>query len=88
MENFLLQEIKRRPTVQDLRVYLYLLVNNQELRFPLKVQLVTLYQKTGRLDDALQYCFELVESEFWRDSRKWHSCVVELCEIYQVRVVL
>ena len=57
--------------------------------FYLQVQLVTLYKQTGRVDHAIQYCYELVvEGELFRESRKWHSCVVEMCEIYQVWVVL
>ena len=49
------------------------------------MQILTLFKKSGRYNDALQYCYDLVEEDFLRNSRIWHSNVVELCEAYKVR---
>ena len=50
---------------------------------------MTFYKQFGQLDQALQYCYEIVmDGDLFRGSKKWNSCVVEICEMYQVLVVV
>ena len=45
---------------------------------------MTLYQRTGRHDDAMQCCYDVEQSQSLKDSKKWNSFVIEVCENFQV----
>ena len=53
----------------------------------LRVRLVTLYQRTGRIQNGYNMCQELEAKHPWISSREWYSCVVEMCENYQVNSI-
>ena len=54
----------------------------------LRVRLVTLLQRSGRIKEGFQLCSELEEKRLWFTSREWYSCLVELCENYQASLCL
>ena len=45
---------------------------------------MTFYQRTGRHDDAMQCCYDAEQSQSLKDSKKWNSFVIEVCENFQV----
>ena len=53
----------------------------------LRVRLVTLLQRSGRIKEGFTLCSELEQKRLWFTSREWYSCLVELCENYQVSLV-
>ena len=84
LENTLLQNLEVRPGDVSMRVinsvkYISLIISKQ-------VQLVNLYQQTGRISEAWKVCFELEQIKPWPDSMEWYSCLVTMCAEYQVTV--
>ena len=53
----------------------------------LRIRLVTLLQRSGRIREGFSLCSELEQKRLWFTSREWYSCLVELCENYQVSLV-
>ena len=53
----------------------------------LRIRLVTLLQRSGRIREDFSLCSELEQKRLWFTSREWYSCLVELCENYKVSLV-
>jgi hypothetical protein len=54
------------------------------LMLVMQVRLVTLYKRTGRINEGWQHCCEVEQMQPWPASREWYSCMVEMSENYQV----
>ena len=51
----------------------------------LRVRLITLLQRSGKIKEGFKMCSELEKKQPWMTSREWYAALVELCENYQVR---
>ena len=53
----------------------------------LRVRLVTLLQRSGKIREGFKMCWELEQKQPWMSSREWYAALVELSENYQVRLL-
>ena len=53
----------------------------------LRVRLITLLQRSGKIKEGFKMCSELEKKQPWMSSREWYAALVELCENYQVMIL-
>ena len=51
----------------------------------LRIRLVRLYQRSGRIQEGWDHCAKVEEKMPWPETREWYSCVLEMADNYKLQ---